>query len=128
MTITLTTLILLTIGNIIFMSRVHKRYDNDVRTKINEIINHLNSSRTLEEKQSTSLREVPLRDKIDFIQDRLLNDHVTTEESITEILQVFQSHLLKEIDENAGYYEMPLTKTGYLIRNDIIKIINNLTK
>lgn len=90
------------------------------------------SRHTCTTKQSTSLKEVPLRDKIDFIQDRLLNDHVTTEQSITEVLEVFQSHLVKEIEtlEPAKYIKMDEEcLDGYTFaKEDIIKIINNIIK
>ena len=95
------------------------------------------SRHTCTPEQSTSLKEVPLKDKIDFIQDRLLNDHVTTEESITEILEVVQSHIVKEIE---SYQKPPRygeidKKSGMqavfpqiITLEDIIKIINTLTK
>ena len=81
-------------------------------------------------KQSTSLKEVPLRDKIDFIQDRLLNDHITTEESITEILEVVQSHIVKEIENECQVYACSRKCGGIsprcILDTDIIKIINNI--
>lgn len=81
-------------------------------------------------KQSTSLKEVPLRDKIDFIQDRLLNDHITTEESITEILEVVQSHLIKEVENECQVYACSRKCGGIsprcILDTDIIKIINNI--
>lgn len=88
------------------------------------------ATRIPELKQSTSLKEVPLRDKIDFIQDRLLNDHITTEESITEILEVVQSHIVKEIENECQVYACSRKCGGIsprcILDTDIIKIINNI--